>query len=201
VETVIWSVCVLRVACYSIGVRVNYIHRTQVRCRNIFFFILCIILDSSNTVYISFLAGWEANDDVWQCACTNCRKFCCYPIVITFICMETGEWQSDWYSEVLATLQYTVLLSESHQVWFPVHSARKYNEGTVNSWTNYSNAVYCHYSGICIAVTLHKTYLTHTLLIWRIWCALNNAGRWQMEFNLVFKRLNCHIWISRLQFV
>ena len=40
------------VACYSIGVRVKYIHRTEVSCRNIFMFILCIILDSSNTVYI-----------------------------------------------------------------------------------------------------------------------------------------------------
>jgi hypothetical protein len=52
------------VACFIIGVGVNYIHITLVRCRNIFIFILCIILDLSNTVYISFQAGQEAKDDV-----------------------------------------------------------------------------------------------------------------------------------------
>jgi len=32
--------------------------------------------------------------------------------------------------------------------------------------------------------------LTIILLMWRIWLAPNNAGRWQMGFNLEFKGLN-----------
>jgi len=34
-----------------------------------------------------------------------------------------------------------------------------------------------------------KLYLTLILLMWRIWWAPNNASRWQMGFNSVFKRL------------
>jgi len=33
-------------------------------------------------------------------------------------------------------------------------------------------------------------HLTLILLTWRIWWAFNNASRWQMGFNLVFKGLN-----------
>jgi len=36
-----------------------------------------------------------------------------------------------------------------------------------------------------------KLGLTLSLLTWRIWCAPNNANRWQMGFNLAFKEL---IW-------
>jgi len=36
---------------------------------------------------------------------------------------------------------------------------------------------------------MRKTYLTLTLLTWRIEWALNNGSRWQMEFNLAFKGL------------
>jgi len=31
--------------------------------------------------------------------------------------------------------------------------------------------------------------LTLILLTWRIWCAPNNASKWQMGFNWVFKGL------------
>ena len=41
-------------------------------------------------------------------------------------------------------------------------------------------------------------FLTLTLLMWRIWWAPNNASRWQMGFNLVFKGLNCNYWLSRI---
>jgi hypothetical protein len=44
-------------------------------------------------------------------------KFCCYPVVIIFICMLNGEWQSDWPAEVLATLQYTVLFRVTPIRW------------------------------------------------------------------------------------
>jgi hypothetical protein len=40
------------------------LYRTPVRCRNIFVFVLCIILDISNTIYVSLQAGQEATDDV-----------------------------------------------------------------------------------------------------------------------------------------
>jgi len=35
-----------------------------------------------------------------------------------------------------------------------------------------------------------QNLLTLTLLTWRIWWASNNASRWQMGFNSVFKGLN-----------
>jgi len=100
VEIVNWNVCLLNVN--SVGVRVNYIHRTLVRCRYIFVFLLHIIPDSSNTVYISFPVGQEANDEVWQWACH---------FVDTCIFMENGEWPSVWSAEILDTLQYTVMFS------------------------------------------------------------------------------------------
>jgi len=38
--------------------------------------------------------------------------------------------------------------------------------------------------------TLKKAQLTLTLLTWGIWRAPNNASKWQMGFNSVFKGLN-----------
>jgi hypothetical protein len=35
-----------------------------------------------------------------------------------------------------------------------------------------------------------KCSLTLILLTWRIWWAPNNASRWQMGFNWVFKKLS-----------
>jgi len=37
--------------------------------------------------------------------------------------------------------------------------------------------------------------LTLTLLMWRIWWAPNNASKWQMVFNLVFKVLSS-VWFA-----
>ena len=92
-------------------ITLQYIHRTLIRCRNIFVFVLCMILDSSNTVQISFPAGQKASNVVWQCAGTNYSKICCGLIIVTFICLENREWPSVWCAEVLDTLQHTVLFS------------------------------------------------------------------------------------------
>jgi len=43
---------------------------------------------------------------------------------------------------------------------------------------------------------LNVSLLTLTLLMWRIWWALNNACRWKMGFNLAFKgvKIRFHRW-------
>ena len=49
-----------------------------------------------------------------------------------------------------------------------------------------------------MAVVLRRNLLTHFLLMWRIWLAPNNASRWQMGFNSVFKELNYYLmyWVT-----
>ena len=43
--------------------------------------------------------------------------------------------------------------------------------------------------------------LTLILLTWRIWCAPNNASRWQMGFNRAFKGLSPKIYGARTETV
>ena len=45
-------------------------------------------------------------------------------------------------------------------------------------------------------IFIRQRYLTLTLLTWRIWWAPNNASRWQMGFNSVFKGLIKHLPFS-----
>jgi len=40
-----------------------------------------------------------------------------------------------------------------------------------------------------VGIVVVYLYLTLILLMWRIWWAPNNASRWQMGFNWVFKGL------------
>jgi hypothetical protein len=53
---------------------------------------------------------------------------------------------------------------------------------TTNNY--FKKKVHIQYAVSCLAE------LTLILLMWRIWCASNNASRWQMGFNTVFKGLS-----------
>jgi hypothetical protein len=68
---------------------------------------------------------------------------------------------------------------------FFLQNQSAHNSGTI-SWTHASRDI-----SLCVeaGIILHNFALTLILLTWRIWWAPNNASKWQMGFNLVFKGL------------
>jgi len=72
------------------------------------------------------------------------------------------------------TQQHTVLFLETIS---GTHS------GLMLSWWHYAEL-----TGM-VSISAVFIFLTLILLPWRIWWAPNNANRWQVGFNLVFKGL------------
>jgi len=52
------------------------------------------------------------------------------------------------------------------------------------------------YPGAVFVLVIAMRTLTLTLLTWRIWLGRNNASKWQMGFNLMFKGLNLMLVIQ-----
>jgi hypothetical protein len=54
----------------------------------------------------------------------------------------------------------------------------------------------CNFENYCFSFCKVYLFLTLILLTWRIWWAHNNANKWQMGFNLVFKGLILLQWTA-----